>query len=128
MMRIAARWILVALLATVALIVAGAALAQTGTVRNCIAPNTCTVVSDDLPTLPAGSRIPTHCRLYDGATMLAEAAVVIPYACSFTRSYPAGTYNLTAKYRDASGDGDPSNTVVLISAIPLPSPQNFRFP
>mgnify|MGYP000919503400 CR=1 FL=1 len=128
MIRTVARWTLVAFMSTIVMIAASAALAQTGTVRDCIAPNTCTVVSDDLPTLPPGSRIPTHCRLYDGTTMLAEQAVTAPYACSFTRSYPAGTYTLTARYRDATGEGDPSNTITLVSAIPLPAPLNFRFP
>lgn len=112
-------------LLTAALLLAPLALAQTGTVRDCIAPTTCTVVSDPLP---AGGTAPTHCRLYDGSTMLAEAAVPAPYACSFTRSYPAGTYTLTARYRDANGEGPPSNSVTLVSAIPLPAPQNFRFP
>ena len=98
-----------------------------GVTKDCVT-TACTLVSDALSPVPAGP--PTACRLYSGATLLAEAPVAAPYACSFSRTFAAGTYTVTARYVNVTGEGPNSNAVTFTSAAPIPlppPPPNFRF-
>jgi len=106
---------LIALAALAAL--SGPALAQA--THDCIT-TTCTIVSDAIAGTPEG--VPAQCRLYGGATMLAEAPVVAPYACSFVRNFASGPWSLTARYVNATGEGAASNVLAFTSAVPMPAP------
>jgi len=94
---------------------------------NCVSAS-CTFVTDPIVGTPSGP--PIGCRLYSGATMLAEAPVTAPYACTFTRNFAAGTYSLTARYFNAAGESANSNVLTFTSALPVPvppAPTNLRF-
>lgn len=93
-------------------------------VRDCVT-STCTVRVDDVV---APAVVPTLCRLYNGAAMIAETPAVPPYACTITRNYPAGTYSLTMRYATTTQESPPSNVLAFESrAAILPTPSGFRF-
>lgn len=90
-------------------LVAGAAFAQ-GELRDCV-NQPCTIVCDPFP---VEGQQPTGVRLYDGATLIAEAPLV-DGACRFERVFASGIYSLTARAFNASEESAPSNVVALRS-------------
>lgn len=105
-----------------ALVASASASAQV--VRDCVT-TTCTVRVDDVA---APAVVPTLCRLYNGTVMLSEFAAVAPFACTATRNYAAGFWNLTMRYATATAEGPPSNVLSFESRVlVLPTPTNFRF-
>lgn len=99
-------------------------LAAAQVVRDCVT-TTCTVRVDDVA---APAVAPTLCRLYNGTVMLTEFPAAPPFACSVTRNYAAGFWNLTMRYATPTQEGPPSNVLAFESRVlVLPTPTNFRF-